>query len=490
MPKSKKICSYWKKKWQNPVPDLLKRSSLGLFTAVFLASLFKLCSFDLFWHLECGQYFFENFKIIEHNTFSWTYPDYPWIPTYWLFQAILYGIWNISGFTGLIIFNALLLASTFMILASTLEKKGLLNLLTFVVLIALIDLSLFRFMLRPHIFTFLGLSLLIRWTSEPEFFIQVKSSLLKIFLLFLLWANLHSGVVFGLAFLAIFLATECFKNFSLFRNALLIVLISLGAVCLNPTGTGFLTYVLDHTHLENTISLEEFAPFRPLHHVKQTLLLIFILLPPALTLIYRKTFNLRHLALASINAYLLSKGIRFLPEIGILWIPVWIDSLQNISVHSPLLKPFRSPFAWLIGILFALYLHCFVYTLPECYLKTGFGISETAFPEILGEHIHEKPGLRLYNSFSLGGYILWVFEKKIPVFQDGRIHAYPSPFFQELEQARNNDELWNSYLIKHQINTIILNKEEATSFEMDSCKKAPFKTLYEDPHFIFASSLE
>ena len=168
------------------MPELLKKSSPGLFIAVFLACLFKLCSFDLFWHLGCGQYFFENLSIIDHNIFSWTYPDYPWIPTYWLFQAILYGIWKISGFTGLIILNALILASTWMILASTLENKGLLNLLTFILLMALADLSLFRFMLRPHIFTFLGLSLLIRWASEPEFFLPSRIGLLKIFLLFLL----------------------------------------------------------------------------------------------------------------------------------------------------------------------------------------------------------------------------------------------------------------------------------------------------------------
>ncbi len=472
------------------MPDLFKQSSPGLFAAVFLACIFKLCSFDLFWHLECGQYFFENLKIIEQNTFSWTYPHYPWIPTYWLFQAILYGIWNISGFTGLILFNALILASTLGLLASAFEKKGLLNLFTFILLIALIDLSLFRFMLRPHIFTFLGLALLIRWTSDPEIFFQLKTSSWKTGLLFILWVNLHSGVVFGLAFLGIFLVTETLRNFSLSKKSLLILIIALGASCLNPTGAGFLNYVLDHTHLEKTIFLEEFAPFSPLIHIKQTLLLIFILLPPLFILIYRKTFTLRHLALTSLNGYLLSKGIRFLPEIAILWMPAWLDSLEKGGLQSPLIKPIRPALAWVIGILFALYLHAFVYSLPESYLKTGWGISETTFPKNLKKYITPKPGIRLYNSFSLGGYILWLFEKQIPVFQDGRIHAYPRHFFQELEPSRNNEQLWNNYLKKHKINTIILNKEEASCVERDSCKKNPFRILYEDPYFIFASSQE
>lgn len=472
------------------MPDLLKRSSLVFFAAVFLASLFKLCSFDLFWHLECGQYFFENLKIISCNTFSWTYPDYPWIPTYWLFEVLLYGIWKISGFTGLLILNALILASSYGLIAATFEKKGRLNLLTFIVLIALIDLSLFRFMLRPHVFSFLGLSILIHWTSEPKKFIQSGTSLLKTFLLFLLWVNLHSGVVFGLAFLGIFLAAETFKNSSLLKKTLLFFALSLAASCLNPTGPGFLNYVLDHTHLESTISLEEFAPFLPLQNIKQTLLLIFILIPPLLILLFRKAFTLKHLALAALNTYLLFKGIRFLPEIGILWIPLWIDSLESLSVQSPLLKPLRPPLSGLIGILFVLHLHMNIYTSPTSYLKTGLGISETTFPKNLKEYIQEKPVLRLYNSFSLGGYIVWLFEKKISVFQDGRIHAYPRQFFQELENVRNNEELWNTYLKKHQINTMILNKEEASSFEIDSCKKPPFKTLYEDHYFIFASSQE
>ena len=45
---------------------------------------------DFGWHFKYGEYFFQNGRILKENIFSYTYPKYEWVSSYWLSQILIY----------------------------------------------------------------------------------------------------------------------------------------------------------------------------------------------------------------------------------------------------------------------------------------------------------------------------------------------------------------------------------------------------------------
>ncbi|MEI8078887.1 MAG: hypothetical protein WCH61_04565, partial [bacterium] len=284
-----------------------------------LVSLFQICCFDTFWHLRIGEILWHGGGILSHNQFSWTFPEQAWRPTYWLFEAVLYPVFTLGGPVAWILAQALVLALAWGSLAGFLARRldpggrypvG--GLLLLVIFLAAINVSLFRFMFRPHVFTFLGLSLLIqlleRWREDPANF----TPWWQLPLLFLLWANLHSGVVFGLAYFVIVLTSVAWdalrrrglavrgirwwwREEPLLGRGLLLLLGAATVSLLNPTGPMFIAYVADHLRLDNVIQVEELAPLDVNQHAREAAVMgIFLILPPLL-LAYCRRLRPEHL---------------------------------------------------------------------------------------------------------------------------------------------------------------------------------------------------
>jgi hypothetical protein len=97
-------------------------SALFLFLTIFSLSIFKINSYDLWWHIKAGGMIVgAGFKPAPTNAFSWAEPDYPWINFSWLFDVIVYSIYNAAGFNGLITFQAILVTAVFFFVYKTIE---------------------------------------------------------------------------------------------------------------------------------------------------------------------------------------------------------------------------------------------------------------------------------------------------------------------------------------------------------------------------------
>jgi tetratricopeptide (TPR) repeat protein len=158
---------------------------------------------DTFYHLAGGRHMAQHLAILDREVFSFTIPGEPWTNYYWLFEALLYGLYQLGGFSAIIAFRAaivVLTANLILLLARRHAGPAAPLLALGVALLAFAVYIPRGQVVRPHLLSYLLLAttllLLERlWRRPGSFDLWVPA-------LCLLWANLH-GVEYPIPLAAI-----------------------------------------------------------------------------------------------------------------------------------------------------------------------------------------------------------------------------------------------------------------------------------------------
>lgn len=186
---------------------------VGLVSLVAIVFLQKInfANIDLGRHLENGKIVWQDSKVLTHNFYSYTEPDFSFINHHWLSGVVFYLIYLLGGFKLLTIFNALLAIIIFLLAFNFAQKKSNFY-LSAIVAIPVIFLLSERVEIRPEIFSYLFIILsliLIDKTAKDK-----KWRRLFWFIpLFLLWVNSHIYFFIGLALLGLKLVAEFIPAF-------------------------------------------------------------------------------------------------------------------------------------------------------------------------------------------------------------------------------------------------------------------------------------
>jgi len=155
------------------------------------------------WHLVAGQRMLSSGALIHTDPFSFTAAGEPWAPQSWLAECTLSLIHRLSGLDGILLATATLLACLYTWVFQRLLRAGLHPLLAaFLVALAILASS-HHFHARPHLLTIALLGWTFALLSDFE---AGRIGLLRLFglpLLFVLWANLHGGMVGGIGTLMV-----------------------------------------------------------------------------------------------------------------------------------------------------------------------------------------------------------------------------------------------------------------------------------------------
>jgi hypothetical protein len=171
-------------------------ADLLLYAVPFLA-LFPLRNNDLWWHLASGREMIERGGFLRDDPFSFTGFMGAWVDNEWLSQLVFYGTWLIGGNLGLVVLRACLYSAVFLLIRSLLRsgRRPSAFLASLVVGIAL---SYGWWEVRPSVFSVLGTLLLLvileRIRRSGRGFVTLP-------ILFLVWASMHPGFLFGLCVL-------------------------------------------------------------------------------------------------------------------------------------------------------------------------------------------------------------------------------------------------------------------------------------------------
>ncbi|MBI4865743.1 MAG: hypothetical protein HY816_02215 [Candidatus Wallbacteria bacterium] len=409
-------------RWWLPAPAML------VLAIAFWAGIGTLRDFDIWWHLAAGKEIVETAIIPRTDHWSHTVDGKPWFAHEWLAEIFFYGVWRAAGENGLLVWKALMGLFTLMTLGRLFAladpRRGLGHIAGLLAATVCVHYHLLE---RPHMFTNLFLALEV--LALEEWSRGGRDRLGWLPPLFLLWANLHGGVVIGLAVLAMYglgIALDAAAGREGSASALR-RLVRIGALCLaaclfNPRGLWLLVYPLKYAG-HGTLAAEitewtspDFREFRPMEGL--------LLALAALALFAR--FGARPsealFVLAGLHLFLQSK--RNIVFVALFLLPVAVDRLARLSAGWRLSGAFertaRAGGGGLVLAAFVFALSCHVVFVQQPRISPGY------FPDETVEYLRSRaPGeVRMLNEFVFGGYFIWKLQGRHRVFIDSRTDMY------------------------------------------------------------------
>lgn len=187
---------------------------------------------DIGRHIKSGQIIWETKRVYKTNLFSFTEPNNPFINHHWLSEVVFYGLNNIIGLKGLILFKVVvILSALLLVFLSVYSQTGLWplalsSLAGFMVFVERTD-------VRPEIFSYLFLSFFIfaifKAKNENNYKYLYFLPLVQIF-----WTNMHIYFAVGPILLFFFSIDRFFKKYESFKTTVLVFLAASAATLLNP----------------------------------------------------------------------------------------------------------------------------------------------------------------------------------------------------------------------------------------------------------------
>ena len=423
--------------------------AIGLLIVVIsaLTSFFPIDNYDIWWHLKTGEYIVAERTIPDSDIFSFTAEGKSWITHEWLAELVFYAIYITGGLNLLIIFKVFISVLIALILLYHIRKRAHENPLLYILVITAICVGSFRLFVRPHLFTYLFLTILSVNIFNLEYFEKNRyTTLLLIPALFLMWANIHSGFIIGLgvywivAVGAVIYSRNRKVNEDIsFSNSLKKYImppaIASLAAFINPNGIKAFTYpfLLASDSVFKSAIAEMVSPFEIFSTQKLYWLLLIIIIGFAVYGIFR--------------------NIRNRPAISVILLVGVISSLMSIrnSYEFALLTAVASIVtfpSFSRGLLWAGSLSALIFTICCGYFSSRyindirgikFGVS-AELPHTTADFL-EKIEYRgnIYAPLGWGSYFIWRGWPDLNVFIDGRLLVYGSGLLNEYHYIRQNE---------------------------------------------------
>ncbi len=433
---------------------------------VIILSTRQLSDPDLGFHLKYGRWILQNAQVPTVDQSTYTVSENRYIDPHWAFQVLIYTCYQVLGYEGL---SLLLIVCGLFLAIITLIRYGNFNLpelLSIVLLLFFFLIMESRLILRPEIFSFLFLSLIL--LILEQYYHRGKNRLFFLPLIMWVWVQVHSLFILGLAGILIFFISLWWKNKKPDWLLFLWMFIAFAACFMNPwhiNGVFFPFSLLSRFNSGN-IYHQHIAEFKSFFAIdKHTALeMLFLVLLAATFILYTLTYRKRKLhewLLLLLSTYLSLVVVRNIPFFAIMNFPVMGESLRDLesicfSKKQPVkLMSFFSGRSMLsVGLIVILIsgfgilrvLNGSFYESDHTNNKAGIGLNKYQLPENASEYlIKNKLNGKLLNSLGTGGWLSWKLSQ--PVFIDGRLEVMNEALYLELMESWNNklDKLINKY---------------------------------------------
>lgn len=446
---------------ENPIVDYLLMAIFGVF--IVLLTTFKISGDDdVFWHLATGRYIVETGSVPSTDVFGFISQGQEWMPFEWGWDVLTYGIYSFSGYNGISVFRTIIFLLLFYLFYITLRKFKVSNTVIFLFLTLLAFGMIDRLTPRPHIISFLFFAMLIYIITSYRYFNRSNYKILYFIpAVFLLWANMHMGIIAGIFLLGLYTVSEWIiyykpgkyssKEVPVLTKPELMRLsavfgISVLVMLINPNFLATYLYAYSHTKMKLLETINEWrSPFDDMFSGGFVTIIYKIFLFGGLLVLYysvkRKDFfaGLLFIAFAVYSV----RAVRFTVDyilIILVFLAVAVDYIV-VNVKAQGFKNFIRSSVVPKAAIAVFLLYCII-NLPndKLYLETlkyyrisGFGINGDFIPvqmfDFIKQHGIAEKGEKPFNHFGTGGYLVWNF-----------------PGEKNFIDSRNlNDEIFNEY---------------------------------------------
>lgn len=430
---------------------------------------------DLWYHLSGGRYFFNHGEIARKGFFSFFAESREWSNYYWLFQVLVYQIFSVWEYYGLILFKTLIyLITVFTIAYYFLKNENNDNqIVYFVVLFILFCIGLiprYYAFLRPHVCSYLFIPIflyLIEFRGAKFVFLP---------LLTVLWVNLH-----GVEYPIITLITVSYLSEYLIRGDRetgsrpetkifypIILILSLWAVFINPYGFDLLKIPFNladnqHHYIKElgALTFKEFFSFEiyPPGALSWSGLNILILVACISFIkgIVTKRMRISHLILFIGGFVLLTRSERFRYETVLLALPI-LKSYPLVCLYKNRNKPVPTVRSLIIIILVLLSFTLF-HTILKAKEKYPFSYSH--LPRGVATFLNDrgKTGTVL-NSPDFGGYLQWKLRPGYKIAMDLQMVLFTDEDYFMVSNALSSKEGFQSFFYRFHPDYIIVKRSD------------------------------
>jgi hypothetical protein len=205
---------------------------------------------DLGRHLRVGETILADRALFYTDRFSHTMAGQPFVPYEWLSEVLFALAHRMGGLPGVVVFTGLLLAATYALLSLFLQRSGVDPLAGFVTAVAAGAVGAVHWLARPHLFTLLG-AVLTLWLLERG----GRRAPWLVAGLFVVWANLHGGFLYGLVLIGLYVAGDLAEArwgdgrtlwLGRAREHAVYLAAAVAGSLLNPAGPGLLAHVVGY----------------------------------------------------------------------------------------------------------------------------------------------------------------------------------------------------------------------------------------------------
>jgi hypothetical protein len=421
---------------------------------------------DLLRHIRHGDWMLAHGRLITADPFSFSRPGEAFVGFEYGSQLVYALVHRYAGLAGVAILVGLLVATAYALLTRFLLTRGLDPLLAYLVSIAAALLGAVHWTARPHLFT-LVLVMVLLHLLEPAGRRRPSWVFLP---LFVLWANLHGGFLFGLILIGLYLAGSLLEirfgdDPAAWRAKARYCAEALGfavaATFLTPHGIALHRHIVDFFtkmgYLHDTTH-EFLSP--DFHTTGGKMLMLAILAMIGLLAISRTrpAFPRLLVALATVAFALQARrntpllGATALPLLALHFDPLWRALPDWRGIRAVFERDARRAATWPYVVPAVLLLGALALgrgTLGGARLVTD-GLDPREFPvEAVEWARKERLTGRLWHDFIWGGYVLYAWPEQ-KVFIDGGTDFYgvdlTRTYIETAELApgwRANLEKWN-----------------------------------------------
>lgn len=437
--------------------NILTALALVFIGIIGILSTFPIGDGDFFWHVKTGQWIWQHKALPSFDPFSFTTPQPSLAESetgrvqfilrqYWLAQLFFYGLWSITGETGMVLLRAVSYVGILLFIFWWTRKES--APFTSLVAVFLIGNVLLGYPNeRPQIFGFIALPILLYLLEKVRRAHPTLPRYLCILLplVMLLWANSHGSFLVGIGAIGLYLLAAMLK--SIFRREpipwgiLLLLSLSTLAAILNPNGLRAFTEFFSLSSAYKGSVTEYISPIalavreKVFDYYYWALALAAI----AVLIIRRKSIDPAHILLLPFLLLLSLTGVRYIPFF-VLAIPLLCQYVPTLAGREwlKLILAITLLAVWGTN---ADYRHMFEFRVGK-----SFPVKATRFLSEI------RPDGELFNYIAWGGYLM-CHAPDYKVFVDGRGLRVRLVAIHDQVMAGYR---WENILNSYHVNTIII----------------------------------
>ncbi|HPW34764.1 MAG TPA: hypothetical protein PK367_03365 [Candidatus Paceibacterota bacterium] len=451
---------------------------------IFMLTLRPIADYDTGYHLKTGEYVVKNLEVPKQDVFTYTAPNAQWVTHYWLSDVVFYFVYVVFGGKGIIGFVSLLAVISYLIVLATFWKKFGHSLVILLLLPIYAYLMTQYWVPRPHLFSLLFSVLIIylleRWRETNKI-----SYLYWLPAIFIVWANMHAGVVFGMVILGLYAGGVLVKKRGEIKSIIGpigIFVTSCLVTLLNPNGYKLLTY---GSTIAPVVKQYNILEWKPLLYYWDRIDAKAIIILMIITLVFvwwaqlrRKNnfFDINWISLGLVTGGVIMAfySTRHAGFFSLLVLPVVGFELEcflrekQINIEK---IRYTIPLVVAIGIVIILG--------PLLRLNKMDVINHNLLP-VNSVHFFKDMGISgpIFHHQHFGGYLIWQLWPQEKVFIDGRSEiaaGAPSEDYMSMMYLGNNFKyLFNE---KYRINSILLSYPDIANKQGEKIVTAYTKEL-------------